>query len=39
MYGGLHYRFDITAGQLLGRQVAEYVLATDVKDHEPIPLD
>ncbi len=39
MYGGLHYRFDITAGQLLGRQVAEYVLATDVTGQEPIPLD
>jgi hypothetical protein len=37
--GGLHYRFDIVAGQLLGRQVAEYVLATDVAGHEPIPLD
>jgi membrane-associated phospholipid phosphatase len=39
MYGGLHYRFDITAGQLLGRQVAAYVLAHDVGKHEPIPLD
>ena len=37
--GGLHYRFDLVAGQVLGRQVAEHVLATDVKGHEPIPLD
>ncbi|HZN96684.1 MAG TPA: phosphatase PAP2 family protein [Gemmatimonadales bacterium] len=37
--GGLHYRFDIVAGQVLGRQVAEHVLASDVAGHEPIPLD
>jgi membrane-associated phospholipid phosphatase len=39
MYGGIHYRFDIVAGEQLGRQVAEQVLATDVTGHEPIPLD
>jgi membrane-associated phospholipid phosphatase len=39
MYAGLHYRFDIVAGQVLGRQVADYVLATDVTGHNPIPLD
>jgi membrane-associated phospholipid phosphatase len=39
MYAGIHYRFDIAAGQLLGRQVADYVLKTDVTGHEPIPLD
>jgi membrane-associated phospholipid phosphatase len=39
MYGGIHYRFDIVAGRLLGRQVAEQVLATDVTGPEPIPLD
>jgi hypothetical protein len=39
MYAGIHFRFDIVAGQLLGRQVAEYVLTTDVTGHEPIPLD
>jgi membrane-associated phospholipid phosphatase len=39
MYAGIHYRFDIVAGQVLGRQVAEHVLATDVAGHEPIPLD
>jgi hypothetical protein len=37
--GGLHYRFDLVEGQVLGRKVAEYVLATDVASHEPIPLD
>jgi membrane-associated phospholipid phosphatase len=26
MYGGLHYRFDLEAGQELGRKVAGYVL-------------
>jgi len=39
MYGGLHYRFDITAGQELGRQVAEWAIAHDVTGHEPFPLD
>jgi membrane-associated phospholipid phosphatase len=39
MYGGLHYRFDIVAGQTLGRKVADYVLSTDVTGHESIPLD
>jgi hypothetical protein len=33
-----YYRFDIEAGQVLGRQVAEQVLATDVT-RKPIPLD
>jgi hypothetical protein len=37
--GGLHYRFDLVAGQVLGRQVAEYVLRTDVTGHEPITLN
>lgn len=39
MYAGLHYRFDCEDGQLLGRQVAELVLATAPVGHEPIPLD
>ena len=29
MYGGIHYRFDIEAGQLLGRRVAHFTLAAD----------
>ena len=29
MYGGIHYRFDITAGQTLGRNVARFTIATD----------
>jgi membrane-associated phospholipid phosphatase len=29
MYGGIHYRFDITAGQTLGRNVARFVMAQD----------
>jgi len=39
MYGGLHYRFDIVAGQQLGRDVAEWAIAHDVVGHEPFPLD
>jgi hypothetical protein len=39
MYAGIHYRFDIDAGALLGRQVAQHVLATDVTGKGPIPLD
>jgi PAP2 superfamily protein len=29
MYGGIHYRFDITAGQNLGRAVAGWAIALD----------
>jgi membrane-associated phospholipid phosphatase len=29
MYGGIHYRFDITAGQALGRNVARLTIAAD----------
>lgn len=39
MYLGIHYRFDITAGQELGRNVAEWVMAQDVVGHEPFLLD
>jgi membrane-associated phospholipid phosphatase len=39
MYLGIHYRFDITAGQELGRDVAEWAMAHDVVGHEPFPLD
>jgi membrane-associated phospholipid phosphatase len=39
IYGGLHYRFDCVAGQVLGRQVASQVLATAPTGHRPIPLD
>jgi hypothetical protein len=35
----LHYRFDIEAGQELGREVAEWAIANDVVGHEPFPLD
>jgi hypothetical protein len=27
MYGGIHYRFDITAGQNLGQAVARWAIA------------
>ena len=29
MYAGIHYRFDIEAGQQLGRSVAQFAIATD----------
>ena len=29
MYGGIHYRFDISAGQTLGRNVARFTIAQD----------
>jgi membrane-associated phospholipid phosphatase len=29
MYAGIHYRFDITAGQTLGRSVAEFAIGVD----------
>ncbi len=29
MYGGIHYRFDIDAGQQLGRSVAAFTIAAD----------
>lgn len=29
MYGGIHYRFDIEAGQALGRNVAHWAIAQD----------
>ena len=29
MYGGIHYRFDIEAGQQLGRRVAQLTLRAD----------
>jgi membrane-associated phospholipid phosphatase len=39
MYGGLHYRFDITAGQELGRSVGRWAIAHDARWHRPFPLD
>lgn len=37
--GGIHYRFDGDAGVELGRNVARWALAHDVKGHEPFPLE
>ena len=39
MYGGLHYRFDCTVGQELGRQVADQVLRVSGVGRAAIPLD
>jgi len=35
LYGGIHYRFDTEAGLELGRKVAAWALAHDVKGHRP----
>lgn len=39
MYGGLHYRFDITAGQELGRRVGQWAITHDARWDRPFPLD
>lgn len=39
IYGGLHYRFDITAGQELGRNVAGWAMRHDVRWWAAYPLD
>lgn len=36
--GGIHYRFDGEAGLELGRQIAAWALAHDVRGHEPFVL-
>jgi membrane-associated phospholipid phosphatase len=33
MYGGIHYRFDIDAGQALGHSVAAFAIAADASGH------
>ena len=39
IYAGFHFRFDVTAGQELGRAVGQWALDHDVGGHEPFPLD
>ena len=39
IYGGLHFDFDVTAGQDLGYSVARLVLDHAPRGHEAIPLD
>ncbi|MES3032505.1 MAG: vanadium-dependent haloperoxidase [Gemmatimonadota bacterium] len=36
MYGGIHYRFDCDAGQLLGRQTAAFAIAADASGQSPL---
>jgi membrane-associated phospholipid phosphatase len=38
VYGGIHYLFDGEAGVDLGRKVAAWAIARDVKNHEPFVL-
>ena len=37
IYGGIHYRFDMDAGLILGRTVANYALQHDVNGHNAYP--
>jgi hypothetical protein len=39
LYAGLHFRFDVSAGQELGFAVADVVLANAPRGHQSIPLD
>jgi membrane-associated phospholipid phosphatase len=39
IYAGLHFRFDVTAGQQLGASVAALALRLAPDGHQPIPLD
>ena len=39
LYAGLHFRFDVTAGQELGYAVAALALDRAPNGHRPIPLD
>ena len=39
LYAGLHFHFDVSAGQELGARVAALALERAPKGHEPIPLD
>ena len=38
VYGGIHYRFDGDAGLALGRTIAAWAVAHDVKGHQPFVL-
>lgn len=38
VYGAIHYRFDSDAGLEMGRRIARYILARDVKGHRPFEL-
>jgi len=39
MYGGIHFRFDITAGQTLGRSVARFAIASDASGNSVLTPD
>ena len=39
MYGGIHYRFDIEAGQQLGRSVARFTMRADRSGHSVLTPD
>jgi len=39
MYGGIHYGFDIEAGQQLGRSVARFTMRADRSGHSVLTPD
>jgi membrane-associated phospholipid phosphatase len=39
MYGGIHYRFDLEAGQQLGRSVARFTIRADRSGHSVLTPD
>lgn len=38
IYGGIHYRFDKTAGEEIARKVSALALRRDVRGHRPFPV-
>jgi hypothetical protein len=38
IYGGIHYRFDMDTGVGMGRTIARYAIAHDVRSHHAYPL-
>jgi hypothetical protein len=38
IYGGIHYRFDKTAGEQIARKVSALALRRDVREHLPFPV-
>jgi hypothetical protein len=39
VYGGIHYRFDMTAGLELARQITALALSKDVHGHEAFAIE
>jgi hypothetical protein len=39
MYAGIHYRFDIDAGRVLGRSVAQFTISRDASGNSVLTPD